>query len=123
MSSLDIAKKAVEEVPESLRCNISDGYHTFAELYEHRNALFIALCRSLKKSKAAQIWRSEIHSDGSKMHNWFILGIGKEAGAQITYHLPITKWKDTGFAATLKKAPKWDGHTSSDVIERLKRYK
>lgn len=53
-----------------------DGYHTFAELYEHRILLFIALCRNLKGIMALamhddtsdipkhKIWRSRWHSDG-----------------------------------------------------------
>ena len=28
------------------KSQISDGYHTFAELYEHRHALFIALANT-----------------------------------------------------------------------------
>lgn len=43
-----------------------------------------------------------------------------EAGTQITYHLPIDRWEECSFAETLDKAPKWDGHTSADVITRLK---
>lgn len=97
--------------------NISDGYHTFGELYEHRIILFIALCKILSGSK--YIWRSKLHSDGSSYDDWFILGIGDRAGKQITYHLPLTKWDNTSFAITLDKAPEFDGHTSQDVLERI----
>lgn len=104
---------------------ISDGYHTFGELYEHRITLFIALCRLLKHEYKLQIdgkgvWRSFLHSDGSSFEGWFILGIMTVSGQQITYHLPISKWEETNFAATLDKAPEWDGHTSEDVLKRLK---
>jgi hypothetical protein len=115
---------------------ISDGYHTFDELYDHRITLFIALCRQLKMEasfgetiipgmmvgieKVHKIWRSHKHHDGSVWDGWFIMGIGKEKGKQISYHLPLSRWEETGFAETLERAPEWDGHTSQDVLNRLK---
>ena len=48
------------------------------------------------------------------------MGINKDQGKQITYHIPISEWDRTEFAETLDKAPKWDGHTPEDVINRLK---
>jgi hypothetical protein len=49
------------------------------------------------------------------------MGIFIDKGSQITYHLPINRWEDTEWAETLEKAPEFDGHTSSDVLERLKK--
>jgi hypothetical protein len=103
---------------------VCDGYHTFDELYDHRIALYIALCKTIVEKGAAQdaqrIWRSLLHSDGSKFDGWFVLGMGTAAGEQITYHLPIACWDDTNFVQTLDRAPEWDGHTSDDVLKRLK---
>jgi hypothetical protein len=100
--------------------DISDGYHTFSELYEHRIALFIAFCFCSKKNCDRLVWRSKKHSDNSSFKEWFIMGIGEEKGKQITYHLPLKKWNDCDFAQTLDKAPEFDGHTSADVLKRLK---
>ena len=100
--------------------DISDGFHTFDELYEHRMILFIALSKRLRSNAMDWVWPSKIHSDGTSFDGWFILGIGKEIGKQITYHLPISKWEETNFAETLDKAPEYDGHTPEDVLERLK---
>ena len=114
--------------------DVSDGYHSIQDLYDHRITLFIALCRCMESgiSQNQQAimgreaehpmrpWRSKLHSDGSVMQGWFIMGIGKEKGEQISYHLPLSRWDETGFAETLEKAPEWDGHTSDDVLERLK---
>lgn len=110
---------------------ISDGYHTFGELYEHRITLFIALCKwynsrmgldSTSGVMGRYVWRSKKHSDGELAFggNWFVLGINKERGEQITYHLPMDKWDECEFAKELKLAPEWDGHTSEDVLNRLK---
>lgn len=99
---------------------ISDGYHTFDELYEHRIVNFIALCRIIEGGGLFDVWRSTTHSDGSVWDGWFILGINHEPGKQITYHLPVSKWEETAFASTLDCAPEFDGHTSADVLERIK---
>jgi len=96
--------------------NISDGYHTFGELYEHRLELWIALCRNSFSS-----WRSKKHSDGSIIKGWFILGMYYTEGNQITYHLPNKYWERTDFVEILSKAPKYDGHTSEDVLKRLRK--
>ncbi len=115
--------------PDSME--VSDGYHTFDELYEHRVTLFIAFCKLYEGHVAPAVfataagrtrdaWRSKLHSDGTSYEGWFILGINKEEGKQITYHLPMSRWEETDFAETLEKAPEFDGHTSADVLERIK---
>lgn len=107
---------------------ISDGYHTFGELYEHRITNFVQLCRALNYMNGSEpkewyhkVWRSKKHSDGELAYGgeWFVLGIDTEPGSQITYHIPISGWQVTSFAEELEQAPEWDGHTSADVLERL----
>lgn len=98
---------------------LSDGYHTFNELYEHRHALFLSLMSCLPDHS----WYSPRHDDGSSYDGWFIAGIDLLPGVigTITYHLPerlLEKVKLTG-AMHLEKAPRWDGHTPNDVVERL----
>lgn len=100
---------------------VSDGYHTIEELYDHRITLFIALCRVYADTHyPIKTWRSKLHSDSTSINGWFIMGIGKEEGKQISYHLPVARWDETDFAETLDRAPEWDGHTSTDVLNRLK---
>lgn len=125
--------KPVIEI-KSDEVEVSDGYHTFTELYDHRVTLFIALCRlitmdlieyenengELSIDRKKLPWRSKKHSDGSEFEGWFIMGIGKEPGKQISYHLPVDSWDETDFAETLEQAPEFDGHTPQDVIQRLK---
>lgn len=112
------------EITDGVKKNdISDGYHTFGELYGHRVTLWIAFCRLLAITPAFQqnfpVWRSKLHSDGSSFEGWFILGLFAEAGKQITYHLPMSEWENTWFADTLEQAPEFDGHTAADVLQRL----
>lgn len=115
--------------------DVYDGYHTIEELYDHRITLYIALCRYLQKDEinyrsehqgtkdpdGELPWRSKLHHDGTGYNGWFILGFGKEPGRQITYHIPMSRWDETDFAETFEKAPvPFDGHTSADVLKRIK---
>lgn len=97
--------------------SISDGYHTFDELYEHRNILFLALCKGLRNDYP--IWKSKLHSDGTSFPDMFVIGIEEEAGYQITYHLPMKFYDSAYYAKELERAPEWDGHTPADVLKRL----
>jgi len=126
LAELAEANRKLELMPalEAVSGETSDGYHTFNELYEHRITLWIALCKQTSTNvdpDSGAVWRSKLHSDGTAFDGWFILGMGYRQGCQMTYHLPDSKWKDTAFARTLQRAPRFDGHTSSDVLERIKR--
>lgn len=109
----------IDLLPSKDRGELSDGCHTFNELYDHRIQLYIVMADFY--SDYEYVWKSRAHSDGSVWKGWFILGIRTEPGKQITYHLPMDRWDDCWFAVVLDKAPEWDGHTSADVLERLKR--
>ena len=97
---------------------ISDGYHTFDELYEHRNLLFINLIKLTDRD----CWWSCKHEDGTMFDGMVIVGWETIRGL-ITYHM------DDSYIPLLKRAeiderdfaPEWDGHTSQDVIDRLKK--
>lgn len=113
---------------EGENLEVSDGYHTFDELYDHRITLFIALCNMIEDIDQNQtgenrVWRSKNHSDGEPAFGgtWFVMGIHRCQGNQITYHIPIERWSETNFADTLDKAPEYDGHTSADVLQRIKK--
>ena len=99
------------------RSQISDGYHTFQQLYDHRITLFIALCHKLKKGRC---WKSRLHYDGTYWKGWFIAGINIKHGEQITYHLPHDRYGDLNVPSR-RFAPKFDGHTAEDVLERIKK--
>ena len=96
---------------------LSDGYHTFNDLYHHRAVLFGVICSLLPKDKS---WKSLKHHDGSMFDDMFIVGIDTEYG-QITYHYDIDPYYDTIFAGVreLPNAPEWDGHTPDEAVERL----
>jgi hypothetical protein len=97
--------------------SISDGYHTFGEIYRHRNALFVALM----KAHPELSWYSALHNDGTMYNCMIIAGMDLPTG-QVTYHMNDIPWFDTIRALGiryLERAPKYDGHTPDDVIDRL----
>lgn len=101
---------------------LSDGFHTIGELYEHRIVLYITLLKFVCEFLPEGIvWRSKKHSDGSAWDGWFIMGVCHKPGSQITYHLPESYWDETHFALEIHNAPDWDGHTPADVLDRLKK--
>lgn len=96
---------------------ISDGYHTFDELYHHRAYLFAALCITSFRNIA---WKSLLHNDPNDpmYQGMFIVGVETPEG-QATYHYDIDPYWSIFKVKELERAPKYDGHTPSDAIERI----
>lgn len=94
--------------------DISDGYHTFNELYDHRAVLFSVICNQ----NFDIAWKSKLHDDGTMYDGMFIAGISTCNG-DIRYHIENKYW-DLFKVKELDRAPEYDGHTSDDVLERLK---
>lgn len=92
---------------------ISDGYHTFDELYYHRMILFSVICNQNKD----MAWKSKLHDDGAMYDDYFIVGITTSEG-DFTYHYHINEW-DYFKVQELVYAPKWDGHTSEDITRLI----
>lgn len=90
--------------------DMSDGYHTFDELYEHRCLLFVRLCALLPATAA---WRPDFEG-------WFCLYLELPSG-QISYHVP-NKYLPLVEGRVLRRDDyAWDGHTGAQVIERLQK--
>lgn len=98
--------------------DISDGFHTMEELYDHRRALtaVLAAIGAIEDDS----WRSKAHHpDESPMFDgYFIVGI-ELPGGPITSHYALEHWDEFSAVPVLAHAPKWDGHTSADVVDRL----
>lgn len=94
---------------------VSDGYHTFSELYDHRCLLWVNLLL-VNKENAFKTLRDD---SGVFTADWFIAGLDTEFG-QITYHLPIKYWDFVESIKEIESNSNYDGHTSGQVIGRLK---
>ena len=107
-------KEALRAVPAVDVEKMSDGYHTFADLYEQRLILSAALAKNNPHA-----WKSKRHEDGSVPFGggWFIMGFDTNEGCY-TYHYELKDW-DMFWCKELDKGKPWDGHTSKDVRRLL----
>lgn len=92
---------------------ISDGAHTFEDLYKHRCYLFAVICNQNKDIA----WKAKKHIDGSMYEGYFIVGINTDMG-EATYHYPMKYWNLFNIKE-LPHSPEYDGYTPDDVLERL----
>lgn len=96
---------------------LSDGYHTFNQLYHQRAVLFACIVKQ-NKNKA---WKSFKHSDGKYCFDsdgeWFIVGVDTPQGSY-TYHYSKEYW-DMFDCQELEFGKEWDGHTEEDVTRLL----
>ena len=96
---------------------VSDGYHTFNQLYHQRAVLFATIVKQ-NKEKA---WKSWKHGDGKfcfdSNKEWFIVGVDTPEGSY-TYHYEKKYW-DMFDCVELERGKFWDGHTEDDVTRLL----
>lgn len=95
--------------------DISDGYHTFDELYEHRILLFLMCCKS-GAFKAGYV--VEDHFDGWDLIVTFTPGNYQ----QISYHVPVKYrpiYEEFPRNTKEKQAELFDGHDSKLVAHRI----
>lgn len=123
--NLEQIQEAINNLPDDQRGLISDGYHTFNELYEHRCMLAVGLANMATSeffvySPFEQVFKAHKHHDGTGYDGWFLLCFITKKGEQISYHLPDKYWGRLMCPAHHRSPIPFDGHTSDDVLERLK---
>jgi hypothetical protein len=106
----------------------SDGFHTIAELYQHRLLLTAALFLSWKlidgewSDEPFSPHKSMLHSDGEVPFGggWFIV-VAQLPTGQISYHYELKDW-DLFNIPERARAAEFDGHTAQDVADRLESF-
>ena len=95
--------------------DLSDGFHTFRQLYYQRMMLFAAIVKQ-NRDKA---WKSLRHEDGDLCFGggWFIVGIDTPEGSY-TYHYE-SNFYSLFECEELERGKHWDGHTEKDVTRLL----
>ena len=98
---------------------ISDGYHTFNELYYYRMLYNAAFFNILPKE---WVHKSKRHNDGEECFGggWFIVMANLPTG-QISNHYELKDW-DLFQIPEKEVADKWDGHTPQEAADRLHKY-
>lgn len=101
--------------------DISDGYHTFGQLYYQRMMLFATLVNLFPEIS----WKTRRHEDGEECFGggWFLVTIETPYG-NYGYHYEDKYW-DKFNCPELRVAKHWDGYTEEDVtrLESLIRVK
>lgn len=90
---------------------LSDGYHTFEDLYTQR----LFLTAALAKSNPNSCYIALSHKDGSMFDDMFVIVFNTKEGLySYHYHLrDLDLFK--GIKVLEKELLTYDGHTSSDV--------
>jgi hypothetical protein len=109
---------------------VSDGYHTMSELYEHRMALNAFLFKMMYlldeqtrgKTLATHtplVLKAKFHNDGTMFPGGYFIVIAHTSAGDISYHYKLEHWDK--FQIPEKERVPWayDGHTPQDTIERL----
>lgn len=119
--------------------NISDKWHTFEDLYNHRMAFNIALCNAISiidkkeveefqsnfghidfhepRTYCYKSWKHHDNENDPMFEGSFIVVIESTQG-QISYHYQAEHW-DKFKIEEREEANKYDGHTPEDTIKRL----
>ena len=116
-------QKTINELSSFDREKISDGYHTFKELYEFRMLYNSIAFNELYKSKKYDVHKSWKHYDGEKCFGggWFVV-VAKLPTGLITNHYSAEYWNLFKVEECEKSKFEYDGHTSGDVINRIKEF-
>jgi hypothetical protein len=114
--------------------NLSDGYHTYNELYAYRKAynalLFNEWAKIVEKDPDGSVWprskydvhKSKCHSDGEPCFggDYFVV-IAMLPTGQISNHYKMKYWDDFKIPEEPKAKYEYDGHTSEEALDRMER--
>lgn len=100
--------------------DVSDGYHTFHELYNFRKVYNAALFNEWADYNKYKVHKSIRHYDGEECFGggWFIV-IAMLPFGQISNHYKINDWDLFDIPYYERALYPYDGHTSQDVLFRL----
>ena len=113
-------KQSVLTIPSGGIGEVSDGYHTFNELYEFRKLYNACLLNEWARQNKFGIHKSRKHSDGEECFGggWFIVVAVLPTG-QISNHYKVEDWDLFKIPEKAEALVEFDGHTTDDVITRL----
>lgn len=123
--NFDIVEEVVDLLNELSEENeqLKDEHHTMQELYRFRLMYNALLFNEWNNREDIEVYKSKRHEDGSipfDNENWFIVVAILPNGKQITNHYHIDYWDYFKIKEYPKVKDKFDGHTSEDVLDRLK---
>lgn len=116
---MDILSIIISLQQEQDMGEVSDGYHTFNELYYYRMLYNAAFFNLLPKE---WVHKSKRHYSGEECFGggWFIVIANLPTG-QVSNHYELKDW-DLFKVPEKEFADEWDGHTPQEAAERIKNY-
>lgn len=129
LNGLIVALKEEKVIETS---NITDKWHTFGDLYNHRMAFTIALCNAInllnidklliegREDPKVYCYKSKRHHNNEKdpMFEGSFIVVIESPGGQISYHYDLEEWDKFKVEERYEPNP-YDGHTPDDTIVRL----
>lgn len=114
-------QERISELQDEQKGKITDGYHSFDELYEYRKLYNALLFNEWYKQGKYDVHKSKRHFDGEECFggDYFIVVALLPLG-QISNHYKMQDWKLFDIQEHEKALFPFDGHTSNDVIHRLR---
>ncbi|MEE8289723.1 MAG: hypothetical protein V3R25_09965 [Nitrosomonadaceae bacterium] len=109
------------ELPEGVNDgDVSDGYHTFNELYEFRKQYNAALFNEWSAQGKYDVHKSQKHYEGDECFGggWFIV-VAVTPYGQISNHYKMEDWSLFSVPDFEKAVFPYDGHEGPDVLKRL----
>ena len=111
----------INTLPSSIRKNISDGWHSFSELYEFRKMYNAALFNEWYRAGKYSCHKSKRHHDGEFCFgdsDMFVV-IAMLPTGMISNHYHICDWNLFQIEECEVAKYAYDGHTASDVLHRI----
>lgn len=118
---LNIGTGSAEGLTSVNMGEVSDGYHTFNELYSFHMAYNALLFNEWAAQNKYGVHKSWKHADGKDCFDggWFVVSAQTPQG-QITNHYEKKDWQLFNVPYR-KTAVEWDGHTPQEALKRLLR--
>ena len=121
MEAFQIMRSIIDSLQQEQKDmgEVSDGYHTFNELYYYRMLYNAAFFNLLPKE---WVHKSKKHHTGEECFGggWFIVMANLPTG-QISNHYELKDW-DLFKVPVKEFADEWDGHTPQEAADRLHKY-
>lgn len=117
---IEIAQQTVNALSDADKELISDGYHTFKELYRFRCVYNAALFNEWASLNLFDVHKSKRHHDGEECFGggWFIVVAILPTG-QISNHYEMKDFDLFKIPEFPEAKYAFDGHTSSECLERI----
>lgn len=117
------ASSTIEHFEKQIKSGeLSDGYHTFNELYDYRMIYNAMIVNEFASRELYNCHKSLKHHDGNYCFGggWFIMTMDLPTG-QVSNHYP-TKYWELFKCVEKPMADEWDGHTLAEAFDRMYAY-